>query len=345
MNQRQLSGPTALQRVAISAARFTACASLAFALAACGGGGDDGSTETRVVPKAFADVTDSSHATVRVANILTGFFEAKSLHRAAEMVTFFAPRPDPVMYFDAGLGLAPASQDALLELWSGPLFSGGPPTALSYPLRVIGNEHSAVIEFVDTPDLLGLEFRFLSSLTFDANGKIIRWVDYWDGRSSKLRVPLGTWAPYPTDFRDNINNASPKIQQVAQALQSALQVGDAAAAASLFTPDALFEDRPLHTLLAGKEQIQRYFERGITQLPYGSGATLAHIDGSDQGGGYEWHASPSAAPLLRGITGLELDVTGKITRFTTMYDSYEFTNEKYDALVQLAAEPPVSSPL
>lgn len=314
-----------------------AALALAVGLAACGGGGDD-DTEARAVPTAYPDVTDISHSTIRAANIFEGFFTAKSQHTAAPMVSFFAPKPDPVLYVDAGLGFSWPSQDALLQVWSGASFANGPPTALSYPTRVIGDEHSAVIEFIDTPELLGHEFRFLSSITFDANGKIVRWVDYWDGRSSSTHLPIGTLGPYPSDFHDSVVNASPRIVQVSQALQTALQSGDAAAAAKLFTMDALYEDMALHARVEGQIQIQRYLQRGLAVLPYGTGSSMAHVSGSDQGGGFEWHASASAAPLLRGISALELNSSGKITRFTTIYDSYQFTDAKYQSLVALAAE-------
>jgi hypothetical protein len=326
-----------MTRDASKANGVLAIVALALGLCACGGS-DDNTVETRAVPTAYPDVTDISHSTIRAANIFEGFFTAKSQHMAAPMVSFFAPKPDTVLYVDAGLGFSWPSQDSLLQIWSSPSFANGPPTALSYPTRVVGDEHSAVIEFIDTPELLGHEFRFLSSITFDGNGKIIRWVDYWDGRSSSTHLPIGTLGPYPTDFHDNVVNASPRILQVSQALQSALQSGDAAAAAQLFTADALYEDMALHTRVEGQSQIQRYLQRGLGLLPYGTGSSMAHVSGSDQGGGFEWHASASAAPLPRGISALELNGDGKITRFTTVYDSFQLSDAQYASLVALAAE-------
>ena len=163
-------------------------------------------------------------------------------------------------------------------------------------------------------------------------------VDYWDGRSSQVKIPIGTLGPYPTDFNDNIVNASATIKQVSQALQDAFAAGNAAAAAQLFTTDAVYEDMALHTRVEGQIQIQRYLARGLNQLPYGVGASLAHVVGSDQGGGFEWHAAPSAAPLQRGNTAIELDDHGGITRFTTIYDSYQFSDAQYQSLVLLGAE-------
>jgi hypothetical protein len=286
----------------------------------------------------YPDVADTSHATAAVARIVKGFFAAKSLHHAADMVAFFAPAPDPVIYIDAGLGEQWPSQASLLAVWSSASFADAPPNGLSYPLRVIGDEHSAVIEFVDTPALLGSEFRFLSSLTFDRHGKIVRWIDYWDGRSSLVHLPIGTLGPYPTDFRDNQGPAAPAIRNAARQLQSAFAAADAAAAAQCFTPDAVFEDMALHTRVEGQLQIQRYLTRGLATLPYGPGASVANVAGSAQGGGYEWHAAASAAPLLRGNSALLLDGSGKISRYTVIYDAYQFSSAQYHALASLNAE-------
>ncbi len=115
----------------------------------------------RVVPKAFPDITDVSHSSLRTANTITGFFEAKSRHVAADMVAFFAPEPVPVVYLEGGLGFAWESQQALLDVWSGDAFANGPPEALSYPLRIAGDDRSAIIEFVNTPELLGLALIYI----------------------------------------------------------------------------------------------------------------------------------------------------------------------------------------
>ena len=178
----------------------------------------------------------------------------------------------------------------------------------------------------------------VSSVTFNDKCQIVRWIDYWDGRSSQLHLPIGTLGPYPPDFHDGVVNASATIKKVAKALQDAFSAGDAAKAAQLFTPDAVFEDMALHTRVEGQLQIQRYLTRGLTLLPYGPGASVAHVVGSDQGGGYEWRAAMSAIPLVRGNTAIELDEDGKITRFTTIYDSFQFPDTVYQSLVQLGAE-------
>lgn len=320
MNARTSSfGPAALVAAAV------------IALTACGGGGDD--DEQRVVPTAYPDVTDTSHSTVQVDNVFEGFFSAKSLHQGAPMVDYFAP--DPVLYIDAqSYGNWP-SRASLLAVWTSALFAGGPPTAKSYPLRVVGDCHSAVVEFVDTPDLLGADLRFFGSVTFDANCKIVRWLDYADNRSANRAPRAGT---PPTDYHDSVENTTARMKQVSQSMQAALSAGDAAAAAALMTPDTIYEDMALHTRIEGQVEIQRYLARALPLVPFGGTAAVAHVSGSDEGGAYEWNANAAAAPLTRGITILELDAAGKVTRMSVMFDSARLSFASYQTLVGLAAE-------
>jgi hypothetical protein len=102
------------------------------------------------------------------------------------------------------------------------------------------------------------------------------------------------------------------------------------------------EDIAAHTRIRGQLQAQRYYTRALRLLPYGQGAALIHTEGSRQGGGYEWSAAPSAAPMRRGHTCVELDETGKISRLTASYDSSLLTYATYQRLVGLAAEAPPS---
>ena len=193
---------------------------------------------------------------------------------------------------------------------------------------------------MDTTAFFGYEIRALSSVTFDSNRKIIRWVDYWDGRSS-LQPEVITGG-YPTDFRDSEQNADPAAVQAAQALQAAFGAGDAAAAVALMSYDVVHEDMAAHIRVRGQEQAQRYYTRTLGQLPYGPGAALAHADGGRRGGGYEWSAAPVAAPMRRGHTCVELDQAGKISRLTAIYDSSLLSYAAYQPLVGAAAEAPLS---
>lgn len=281
----------------------------------------------------YPNIADTSHATTKAARIFRGFFTAKSSHDADALMTYFAH--DPVLYIDASSGNQWPSWQSLWNVFHR-FLPPAAPDALSYPLRIVGDSHSAVVEFEDTPALFGRELRIIGSVTFDDKGKIVRWIDYWDGRSALRKTSIEP--SYPKDFHDGVVNASQKIERTAGALQRAFAAGNAPAAAQMFSFDAVYEDMAAHTRLVGRLQIQRYLSRALAELPYGRGATVAHVVGGDLGGGYEWHAAPSAAPMRRGNTALELDASGKITRLTTIYDSGLLPYERYRRLVLLAAE-------
>jgi hypothetical protein len=281
-------------------------------------------------------VTDTSHCTPEVAAIFRGFFTAKSEHDIPTVMSYFSQAN--TTYIDASLGVALPSWQAVNSEFS--TFTTLPAAAISYPLRIVGGTRSAAVEFVDTPAFFfGKELRSLSTVTFDSNRKIIRWVDYWDGRSSLF--PNTITSAYPADFKDSEQNADPAVVRAAAKLQAAFAAGDADAAVALMSADVVHEDMAAHTRVRGQIQAQRYYTRALGQLPYGPGATLVHVEGSRQGGGYEWLAAPDAAPMRRGHTAIELDDAGKISRLTVIYDSSILSYTAYQSLVGLAAEAPL----
>jgi hypothetical protein len=284
------------------------------------------------------DVTDTSHCTPEVAEIFRGVFTAKSEHSLAAFMSYFSTAN--ASYFDASLGVPLVSWQAINAEFTS-IFASAPASAISYPLTITGDTRSAAIEFVDSPAFFGQEIRALSSVTFDGNQKIIRWVDYWDGRSSLFPNTINN-STYPADFKDSEQNADPAVVQAAQALQAAFAAGNAAAAVALMSVDVVHEDMAAHTRVRGQIQAQRYYTRALGQLPYGPGAALVHAEGSSHGGGYEWSASPVAAPMRRGHTCIELDETGKISRVLAIYDSSLLSYTGYQSLAGLAAEAPLS---
>ncbi|WP_052433136.1 hypothetical protein [Streptacidiphilus carbonis] len=281
------------------------------------------------------EVTDTSHCSPEVAAILRGCFAAKSRHDAAGFMSYFSRAN--TCYIDASLGVAMRDWQTLNDFFT-PYLPSRPADAVSYPLRIVGDARSAAVEFVDTPSFFGNELRALSTVTFDRHRKVVRWVDYWDGRSSLS--PNTVAADYPTDFDDPRQNADPAVVRAAQALQAAFAAGDAAAAVALMSYDVVHEDMAAHTRIRGAAQAQRYYTRALGQLPYGPGAALVHAEGSPQGGGYEWSAAPGATPMRRGHTCLELDAAGRISRLTAVYDASLLGNAAYQSLVGLAAEAP-----
>ena len=302
-----------------------------------GAGTANAATRSSASPPYPQGVTDTSHASPRVAEIFRGFFTAKSEHNAPALMNYFSMTN--AFYIDASSGTVWPSWESLNDLFT-PFFAAGlPADAISYPLRIVGDENSALVEFEDTPELFGSELRILGSVTFDEHQKIIRWIDYWDGRSALVQNSITS--SYPAYFKDEVQRADPLVASVAESLQQAYAAGDVAGALALMTFDVVHEDMAAHARLRGQLQVGRYYTRALGALPFGPGASLVHVEGGRQGGGYEWSAAPVANPMRRGHTCIELDATGKISRLTTIYDSSLLGYSAYTSLVGLSAEAPL----
>src|ERR1700744_2444598 len=122
---------------------------------------------------AYPQITDTSHASARAASIFKGFFTAKSEHDPDAMMTYFSKTD--AYYIDASSGNVWPSWDSLNQVFHA-FLPNAPATAISYPIRIVGDENSAMVEFEDTQQLFGNELRILGSVTFDRHGKIIRWI-------------------------------------------------------------------------------------------------------------------------------------------------------------------------
>lgn len=290
------------------------------------------SSAAALAAEVYPDIADTSHASPAVAQAFRAFFTAKSAHRPADLMSHFSKTG--VLYIDVTSGGIWPTWDSLDKIFSG-FLPKAPAAAKSYPVRILGDRKSALVAFTDTPELFGRELRILGAVSFDDQGHIIRWMDYWDGRSTGAKNSIGP--SYPTDFHDNVGNATGRIADVCHRLFQAFGAGDAAAATGLFSNDAVYEDMALHSQVLGELAIKRYLTRVLPKVPYGQGAAMAHVVGSDQGGGCEWRAAPGA-PQRRGNTAVALDAEGRITRLTIVYDASLFSDADYRSLVALAAE-------
>lgn len=212
------------------------------------------------------------------------------------------------------------------------------PESRSYPLRIIGDTNSAVVMMVDTPDMFGDEIRAVAALDF-RNGKILRQVDYWDGRRNAViggRVPDDQ---YPSTFGESVVRTKPNsvIQTVSKMLSSALSKGNSTAAAELFTSDGILEDFSIRARVEGQKAIERYLKRASHSLPYGSGSSLRHVVGSIRGGGYEWINQEGAG--RNGIIAIELNLDGQIIRLSSVWDASKASNTTMDTLAGHSIEP------
>jgi hypothetical protein len=287
---------------------------------------------------AYPQIADVSRASAPVVNYFRVYFTAKSHHDVTR--TMATVSPHLAGFIDTTLGGPPLDYRGIESLFAAymPTWSPG---GISYPTRILGDERSALVAFTDTPKLFGEEIRILAAVDFDG-GRIIRWVDYWDGRSvdgqflARMRAPVNI---YPLNFLESAvgEHSSPNLRATASQLQLACSTGDYAAAATLFSYDAIYEDMASRTQILGRPAIERYLHRALPYLPSGLRSRLRHVVGSASGGGFEWIAAPES-PVKGGITAVTLDQQSKIVRLTTTYDSSLLSNEDFHKVVLLGPE-------
>ncbi len=284
----------------------------------------------------YPEVADTSHATPQAAAFFKSYFTAKSEHKPAPTTNHFSEAH--LTYIDAALGWPFYNKKGMTEIFE-QFMPKWPPTGLSYPTRISGDMHSAVVAFTDTPELFGGEIRILAAIDLK-DGKVVRWIDYWDGRSfgaemaAKMRTPPDK---FPTNFDYDVasEGASAKIKDVSQKLAAAFASGNAAAADALFSNDAVYLDRALRVRILGKQAIGKYLGRVLATAPYGRGTKLMHVVGSDQGGGL-WTNDASA--VKRGVVAIDLNSTGQIERLDTTWDNGVMSDADLQALVLLSIE-------
>lgn len=267
------------------------------------------------------------------------FFETKTAGDVEGTMAFFSP--DLASYIDATLGWDFDSYEALKSAFEQYMPNWSPP-ARSYATGVLANETSALVHMTDTPELFGGELRILAAIDF-AEGKIVRWVDYWDSSSfddalyAQFRTPGES---FPTDLKDGqvATQAASELVAVATAVQGAFGTGDATAAGDLMHTDVLLEDMSLRTQVIGRIEATAYLGRILDDVPYGRSSRLRHVVGGREGGGFEWTAGPGSGSLA-GCTALELDADGLITRLTSVYDSRQLEPDRKAALIGAALAP------
>jgi ketosteroid isomerase-like protein len=279
--------------------------------------------------------TDVVNAHSRLSERLHDFFATKTACDVDGTMAYFAE--DSLTYIDATLGWVFDSHAALRSVFEQYMPNWGPP-ARSYATHVLANETSALVHMVDTPELFGGELRVLAAIDLE-NGKIVRWVDYWDASSydpglyAQFRTPEEL---FPRELGKVSTRAASELTGVAERLHSALAAGDAAAAAAMMHTDVVLVDMALRANVIGRIETTDYLGRVLAGVPYGSGSRLRHVVGGRQGGGFEW---TSASGRIAGLTAIELDDDGLITSITIVYDSRQISPPVKAALV--AATTPV----
>lgn len=245
-----------------------------------------------------------SRNTDELTRLLDGYFDAKTQARVdSDPYLDYFSRVN-THYLDAVMGWRFDGWDATRDV-AREMFQNWGAGARSYATRILGDTDSAVVFMVDSAEMFGAEIRALAAVDFE-DGKVTRWVDYWNG----LTWPAGHLrqlsAPMPDDLAESavVQRPYPAMRSAAERFMS----GDA----SVLTADVEFYDHTLDRYLAGAGQVGAYLARALPQLPYGQGSVIRRV----LGGGYEWTARDG----LRGITALELDEQGLIVRADSIWD-------------------------
>lgn len=106
----------------------------------------------------YPDVVGTSHATSDVAAFFKSYFTTKSEHKPVATSDHFSEAH--LTYIDATLGWPFYSKKGMTDIFE-LYMPKWPPTGLSYPTRISGDFHSALIALTDTPQLFGGEIRIL----------------------------------------------------------------------------------------------------------------------------------------------------------------------------------------
>ncbi|MFK0112856.1 nuclear transport factor 2 family protein [Streptomyces sp. NPDC091217] len=262
---------------------------------------------------------DARHADAEIIEFFRRFFDAKNSQSPDRVLECFAP--DMSAYSDGVLGIVIPGWQELLSAFEQlmPNWTNG----MAYPLRILGGPDSAIVVLTDTPELFGQEIRAISSVELRGH-KIARWVDYWDSSDfddAAFESHLSPMAVDPKEFPDKFGvpsvQADPTVRRACEALHRL--IADGVGGQDILTYDAVWEDMALKTQLIGRNAILRMLDTERATLPFGPGARIRHVVGGRRGGGYEWISQPGATPPV-GVSAVELDDTGQISRVTVVYD-------------------------
>ncbi|MFI9772514.1 nuclear transport factor 2 family protein [Streptomyces sp. NPDC052415] len=281
--------------------------------------------------------TDTRYGTKEAVRLFTSFFTAKTQRQIATTHAYF--HPEQTYYADATLGWVFHSNEALLGVWEQYMPQWGE-EAKSYPVQILGDTRGAAVVMTDTPELFGGEIRGIAIIDL-TDEKIVRWVDYWDGRgfgtdtAARLRIPAEEH-PGKLGADTVMPRPAPVLGAAVERLMDAIGAEDYAQLNSLLAYDATFEDFALRTKIRGSAAITRYLQRASRQLPY-QNAAVVHTVGNEYGGGFEWTADNSAVP--RGAATVTLDDDAQINSLSFCWDGSALDDKQITTLTTLAIEP------
>lgn len=277
----------------------------------------------------FPGLRDAPYASAELGEFFANFFAAKNARDLDRTMSFFSP--DLLTYTDATLGWNLAGFAALRALYAQYMPAWGP-TARSEPTDIFGHGSRVALTFTDSPELFGAELRILGVVDL-AGGKIVRWVDYWNGRtvSPALYQQLQAAAPAPPSWPDGGEGLNP--EPVDYRLSEAFRRGDVGEIEAALAPGAVFEDLPLQLTITGRAAITRFLAVALPLLPYGQGVGWATPLPAASGAA-EWTPLAPTWPAMRGLTTVGRNARGETERLVSMYDARLIPDEQLIALLR-----------
>ena len=271
---------------------------------------------------------DNRYGAPTPGDLFRDFFNAKTARDVNRTMSFFSP--NLLTYTDATLGWDSAGFDAVRKLFADYMPTWGP-SARSYATRLYGQGNRIVVDFTDSPELFGSELRILGIVDLE-EGKIMRWVDYWNGRTfptslyNQLRTP-----PVRLRYLPRVNDNA--------GIETAFSRGDVDALVAALATDAIFEDLTLKLTVIGRIEIGRFLKATIDRLPYGKASQWAYpLPAGGQSGGAEWQASANW-PNVQGVMAIGRSPQGAIERMSCIYDGRLCSDDQLTPLLTAAVHP------
>lgn len=141
---------------------------------------------------------ESSHAEGGVAEHLVGYFTAKSSQDREGLMQYYSR--SQTSHNDGVLGWVRDSWAGIDGLYADYMPGWG--EGRIYATRVFGDERSAVLFLTEGPETFGAEIRAICAVDL-TDGKVTRWVDYWDSRDFGVETAAGMRLPddqFPATF-------------------------------------------------------------------------------------------------------------------------------------------------
>jgi len=260
------------------------------------------------------------------------YFAAKSRHDLDTLVGSFDP---DIAYEDAVLGRRTVGADQMRITYAA-IFAAVPDSARSSLTWSAGGEGGGAVQFLNDAALFGAPMRVVAVIELD-RGRVTRQRDYWDGRALPVSTLTGMRAKYPAHMpRTGLAVAQrlpppPVLSEAAGAFRAALESGSSIA--GLLADDAVLEDLARGVRVVTRDAVAAHVARWSAVLPYGCGARETNIVGGEDGGAWEWTATPSFAKSVgAGVTAVRLAPDGRIAELVCGWDTSGLSLRQYSEL-------------